>query len=220
MNHKYSTYTLVGMMFVIVGGYGFSALDSSDLDEICNMDSALLVRITGEWMCTNTAMLEDDLRFAINTIATKGASNQPEWKTFIGNTQALAFDANTMEQGFVAFQLGHGRLDNSTLEHHFHWAPSTNNSGDVVICLEFSCANIDYTFDVPTTTGCVVDTANGTYKHQMTPYIEMVNVLQASSMCNTRVFRNASDVRDTYPDDMFLLEYDIHQYLYNIGDVH
>ena len=52
MNHKYSTYTLVSLFFLLLIGFTFS-LDSSDLDELCNLNNHTLMRINGTWICAS-----------------------------------------------------------------------------------------------------------------------------------------------------------------------
>lgn len=51
MNHKNSTYLLIGIVFLMVTVYLISALSSDDIDTICNIDNNILYRYNGEWIC-------------------------------------------------------------------------------------------------------------------------------------------------------------------------
>jgi len=118
-----------------------------------------------------------------------------------------------MEQSFISFQLPHIRINSSDLLLHFHWSPAAStHTGNVTFCAEFTCTNINGIYQ-PTNISCIIDAADGTaYKHQMTDEIRVVNNLNYSAMCNFRLFRNASDARDTFDADAYLLEFDIHYY--------
>lgn len=56
MNHKYSTYTVLvllasaGIMFVM-------SIDSSDIDEVCDINERVLYRSNGEWQCAQITSL-------------------------------------------------------------------------------------------------------------------------------------------------------------------
>jgi hypothetical protein len=216
MKHEYSTITLLAILGIISVTFLVSAISSQDIDDVCAIDGDILTRVNGEWVCSSTYYIEEDLRFPVTSIKTKGASNVPEYDTFIPNTNALAFDDSTMEQGFITMQLPHGRIDNTDLESHFHWSPSDNLAGDVIWCLEITCANIGDTFP-STSTVCTTDTADGINKHQMTDYLTLSNSLGISAICQARIYRDASNVLDTYPSDAFLHEFDIHYQANNIG---
>lgn len=51
MNHKYSSYVLVIFVMVLIAGFAISDLDTNDLDDMCNNNSAYLKRTNGAWGC-------------------------------------------------------------------------------------------------------------------------------------------------------------------------
>lgn len=215
--HRYSTYTLCLFIVLLAIGFVFALTESEDFDEVCNKDGSMFIRQDGLWQCTEDAETEEDLRFPATTLKLIGSNNLPVYSPFIGDTYAYIFDPSTMNQMFATAQLPHGRKNASDLEAHFHWSPSDGLSGDVVWCLETTCANIDQTFP-STVYGCVNQTAEGLNMHQMTQPIVLSNTLGISAMCQIRIFRNATDVKDDYANGAFLHEFDIHYKSINIGE--
>jgi hypothetical protein len=53
MDHKYSTYVIIGCMVLIGIVYLISAFASEDLDQICNTNNSTLYRLGGVWICGN-----------------------------------------------------------------------------------------------------------------------------------------------------------------------
>lgn len=51
MKHKYSTYTLILLAGIFIISIIGQSLDSADLNDLCNTDNSILVRITGVWSC-------------------------------------------------------------------------------------------------------------------------------------------------------------------------
>jgi len=152
----------------------------------------------------------EDLRFPVTSIKVLGSSNLPKWNTLIGGVLALEFSPTKMEQAYAIAQMPHARTSNSLLTPHFHWTYTPPKSfGDVVWCMEYSCANIDDVF--PNTDSlCVVDAAINPLVHHITDMINITNTLNEGAICSIRIFRNASSPLDTLPVGALLLEYDIH----------
>jgi hypothetical protein len=90
----------------------------------------------------------------------------------------------------------------------------------VVWCIEYTQAKIGGIFG-NTTQACTVDYFEATLEntHFMTDPIitDGSDLGEASGMLSIRVFRNATDDRDTYPQEAYLLEYDIHYYVDKLG---
>ena len=153
---------------------------------------------------------DEDLRFPVSAIKVTGSSNLPSFGSFIGKTQILYFSPSSIEQAFVTAQFPHAKIDNSTIMPHFHWTfVDEQASGDVVWCMEYTCANIDFIFPL-TNISCVIDTAQAPLQHHITDMIHIKNTFNLSAMCAIRIFRNATNPLDTFNADAGLLEYDIH----------
>lgn len=163
--------------------------------------------------------VEDDLRFPVENIKTTGASNVPDYSVFLNNTYTLRFDSGTDEQGFITIQLPHSYQAGTNIDAHFHWTPTTTDTGNVTWCIEYTWANIDSTFG-GTSIQCSSDPADGTaFKHQMTPQIELDGTGKGlSSMIVARIYRDANAGSDTYAADAALLEFDIHYIKNKMGE--
>lgn len=152
----------------------------------------------------------EDLRFPANIFKVVGSSNVPDYEQMNGTgLYAYAFSPTTVEQLFLSFQFPHERTPMSTVYPHVHWSHLTNNTGTVVWCADYSCANIGETF-YNTRTGCILSNASTSKKHIMTDMLVLPSNLTSSAMCLFKIYRNATDLRDTFPDDAFFLEFDIH----------
>lgn len=53
MNHKYSTYAIVFILFIFGIGIAMGFLESSDLDDVCSVDNSIFYRSSGTWACGN-----------------------------------------------------------------------------------------------------------------------------------------------------------------------
>lgn len=157
--------------------------------------------------------VEDDLFFPADIIQVKGSSNIPSTGLY-----TLDFDDDTMEQVFVTYQLPHTRAYGTNMEPHFHWQSELNNTGNVVWCMEYSGANISGMF-TPWETKCTVSASLGDSRyHVMSPEIVIPNAtFTASAMGKLRLFRNATDTRDTLVGDAKLLQFDVHIYKDKLG---
>lgn len=156
----------------------------------------------------------DDLRFPASVVNTQGVSNIPG-----RNVNGFFFDDNTLEQLYIIAQLPHSRKPDSNITAHFHWNTADNTAGDVVWCIEYSWANINDVFDSPKTY-CIVDSSElNSNKHLMTSQLWLDGTNKTpSSIIRARLYRNATDVRDTYAADANLMEFDFHYMIDRLGE--
>ena len=135
----------------------------------------------------------------------------------------MAFSASTEEEVYFAVQMPHQWKEETDLHPHVHWAKSDTNAGDVTWGMEFTKQEIHATF--PNTTIITASTphggasAQGDHKHSLTELgtIDMTGFDSVSSMLVCRVFRDATNVLDTYTSDAFLLEIDFHYEIDSLG---
>lgn len=71
VNHKFSTYVLIGCMLLIGVVYLISAFASEDLDQICDTNNSTLFRLGGVWICGN-------LTYAFNGTNGINGTNAPQ----------------------------------------------------------------------------------------------------------------------------------------------
>jgi hypothetical protein len=216
MKHEYSTYALLILGCVLFVSI-LTAIDSGDMDLLCNNDGSMLVRKNGAWICTTNANLEEDLRMPSNVLAVRGA-NTPTWTAYNNGLEALAFSPTIMKEVWSNTQMPHGRKENTTLGLHFHWMPATTNVGGVVWCVEYACANIEVEMPA-STTSCVVQSSDGVaLKHKYSPSVNVTNTLKYSAICDFRLYRNATDSRDTFTGNAYLAQFDVHYVALSIGE--
>jgi len=172
------------------------------------------VKIRGNLTLDNP--VEEDLRFPASVIKVTGASNIPGWDA---TNYGYDFDASTMEQAYFIAQFPHSRKSGTNVDTHFHWQTADANAGDVVWCIEYTWANINGQFGA-VSYECNVDSATGdATQHLMTPQGEISGSgFGSSSIMKGRLFRNATDPRDTYANDALLLEFDIHYKVDKLGE--
>lgn len=97
MNHKYSTYALIGIGILFIIVFFVLALDSSDLDDICSQNNMSLIRINDVWTCgnivnsttiyinnTNTIYINDT-----NTIYINETANLSDYVPYVNATQNI-----------------------------------------------------------------------------------------------------------------------------------
>jgi hypothetical protein len=155
----------------------------------------------------------DDLQVSASTTSRLGTTD-PDWVALSAGVYALAFDGAGIRNEEVMFQaqMPHTWREGSTIYPHVHWAPSTNDAGNVRWCLEIAIANKNETLTAAAA-DCVDMTSSGVaFRHQwdnLTPITMSGKTI--SAMLVGRLYRNGSSANDTYDGkDAFLLEVDFH----------
>lgn len=99
---------------------------------------------------------------------------------------------------------------------HIHWTPSTVNAGNVGWSLEYSEANIDDIFPLTTIDNKAFACGTTLYKHQVDEFDPIIKSDRSlSAMFKARVFRSSTG--DTYNDNAFLHEFDLHYEIAMLG---
>jgi len=161
---------------------------------------------------TLATAVEDDLFFPTNVMRVAGAK-QPEQDLY-----TLNFDDTTEEEVYITFQLPHARKIGSDMEPHFHWETEDNTAGNVVWCMEFSNANIGGNFSTFQTRCVISASTENNNIHIMSPEIYIPNVtLGASAMGKIRLYRDSTNISDTYGADAKLIQFDIHIKIDKLG---
>ncbi len=162
------------------------------------------IRLEGE------ATVWDDLRFPAQSVRLKSLK-EPEWRTFLGNTDTLQFKKDAENTAVFQVQFPHAWKQGSALRPHIHWAPMDTDTGSVIWYLEYTMANINGTFG-ETTTISVTDAADGTaYKHQLCEFSPIVMTgMTFSSMMICSLYRDGGEGADDYDEWASLLEMDFH----------
>jgi hypothetical protein len=196
------------------------------LDELSDVDGSTptVSRQPLTWDQTNSYWTKsgtwfDDLR--IEPTARGTGPKIPSYSSMIGGIYAYEFDdtvlASEKEINFK-MQLPYGWKTASAIHLHLHWvAKSTTSAGQKVRWgLEYTKANINGVFGA-TTTIYATDPVNppSTTPTAMTHYLtEFADIDMStgtiSNLILGRIFRNSSDVLDTYTDSAYLIGIDAH----------
>jgi hypothetical protein len=147
----------------------------------------------------------------------KGA-NAPDLAEFRGGLFLNAFAGTgvTVEQGFFTLHILHGIKAGTTPTFHVHWAHNqASPSGDVKWQLDYSMAK-GYgvsTFPAPTSL-FTTRPALAQYVHDISDDDDMplasITELEPDTVILGRIYRDPADAADTFENDAFLIQIDMH----------
>ena len=134
-----------------------------------------------------------------------------------------AFDgAATPEQAFFTLHLLHDIRPESTPTFHIHWTHNNGTpSGDVKWSVDYTFAR-GYGVDAfgATSTLTTTQTAGAQYTHHITPDDDMpvtLTNLEPDMLLICRIYRDPTDAADTFADDAFLIQIDMHYEMWQIA---
>jgi len=144
-------------------------------------------------------------------------ANAPTWAAWNGgNMDALSFSAGTMNEVWITFHPNHDVIEGENFYPHIHWMPNTTSTGVVRWGIEYAIAkgHNQAAFNPTTTTIYLEDTisADSQYEHRIIEAsdAQAIPMPEVDSLILMRVFRDAADAADTFPDAVFGLTVDIH----------
>ncbi len=155
-----------------------------------------------------------------DVVVRAGSPNAPGINPLRDGIYAYAFDADTMNECFSNFHLGHDYVPGSMVFPHVHWSPNTTSTGTVRWGVEYTWARrADSTGQVsfPATSTLYIETtiaSNSQYYHMVNESPDGAGIpgstMEVDSIILCRFFRDAAHVNDTFPDPVFLLSVDLH----------
>jgi len=149
--------------------------------------------------------LYDDIDFEGITLAT--GNSAPDLINFYGqgNIIGRSFDGgSTLEQLYGGGELLHFYKENGDVSFHVHWMPSTATAGTVKWFLEYTWYNMESLPQQPiVNTISVLDQAGGVaWFPRVVAFPDISGQgKKTGSHFRFRIYRNPSDVEDTYPND-------------------
>lgn len=163
----------------------------------------------GTLVATGSATTWNDINFSGSAL--KPGSSSPTWATVLGGLQGWTFDAAAVEELQGCEEVLHDYKEGSDIIVHIHWRPTTTNTGTVRWGLEYSWTNIGATA-TSTSTIYVEQASTGVVgRHQIIPFPTIAGTGQKiGSMFQCRLFRDASNVADTYTGEAFMAQFGIH----------
>jgi len=177
---------------------------------------------TISWLQDSGEGYWDDIRVPLEAVKT-GGSKQPEYKKITDDgagsngVNAYFFDAVAEEEVYFSVQIPHTWREETPLKPHLHFTVPTNGTAGqrVKWGFEYALCCVGDTFTTTTTTFTTtiapVDSDMVAKKHYIAglPDIDTTGCT-ISSMILCRLFRDTTDVEDTYPDEVALMEFDFH----------
>lgn len=170
---------------------------------------------------TDTQVKYKDINFD-PTIVTNpsGAPDLVTWKGS-GNFIVVAFDGGgSTEQVQGVRELQHDYKEGTDLSLHVHWAPSTTGVGNVKWQIEYEIIRRDEASPVVSGTLSIVDSADGIAWQETIASVGNIDGtnLKIGDQIALRLFRNPSDIEDTYSNDAVIaFTYGIHYQVDDFG---
>lgn len=156
----------------------------------------------------------EDCRVAVNNVKVPATKN-PDWVAYKGGL-LLSFGAEAVEANeeevYFMIQLPHAIKEGSTIKPHVHWIAKADEATKIVRWgMTYSFANIDADFPAETAIYINGETNNDADKHLVAYFPDIpLPTMKISGMLIIKFFRNSSSASDTYTDEAYLLEFDVH----------
>jgi hypothetical protein len=134
-------------------------------------------------------------------------------------------DNEGLEAMSFVVQLPHSWKEGTTIYPHIHWLPKASESGNVEWNLDYSWQNYDaatpLAFPAYTTSTVVISGPFVANTHRITSLTGGTGLdgttKKISSVLICRIWRNSSNVADSYRDDAGLLSLDFHFQIDTVG---
>lgn len=171
--------------------------------------------------------------YTVSGLAVKNTdANSPDLETFVGNIQQMAFDATTNQYAYFTIHILHDIKKGTAPTFHVHWSHKiasgsyTPDTQKVVWEIEYAIAR-GYgagTFGTTRTLTAAAMFAGAQYEHHITPddmsmHADDVAILEPDCVIIGRLQRKANDANDTFANDAFLLQIDMHYEVGQFGTV-
>jgi hypothetical protein len=156
----------------------------------------------------------NDITADLSTGKIAGA-NVPTWSQFRNGIKAYEFSASSMKEIWIAFHINHNYADGTKVYPHVHWAPHTTSTGVVRWGFEYTVQKGHDQDAFPASTTVYVNhtvASNKQYQHIISEIsdADAFDAFEADALILLRIFRDAGDSADTFPDTVFAFETDIH----------
>ena len=174
--------------------------------------------VDGNFTQINTK-IADGWKDLVCGMDTRSGSTAPTLTLFRDGIYLWGFDPGNMNEAFANAHIGHDYKVGTMLYPHIHWTTNTTNTGTVRWGYEYTWArrhdSTGQTHFPASTTIYVEQPLDGdAYGHYVAEMAEGTGIPAATIEVDTiilfRIFRDASHVNDTFPDDVFGFTFDLH----------
>lgn len=181
----------------------------------------------------NNTEFEDDGTLKLNGMATvwndinlpaanlKPGATPPTWGPFFvsGGVEGYLFSPTVEDMLHTSSEIIHGYKEGTDIQVHVHWMPVTSNVGVVRWGLEYVWVNNDGAIASTPTTIYKETTSVGTaWAHQRSDFPMIIGTGKTiGSAIIMRVFRDATNINDTFTGDAAMIQIGIHYEIDTIG---
>jgi len=200
--------------------------DTINLGGSANPGSHLSIEPDGTLVMKGQSTVFNDL-MVFPDATSKGGSNSPVWTLFKNDgassnpSQGVflwMFSATSEQEIYFSVQIPHSYKVGTSLYPHVHWTTSTGtpSGSNVVWGLEYTVMKIGGNFGNTTSISSntvipPIGTPTGTTQHLITAFSAIPgNGIEISTILVCRLYRAATDSRDTFGNAVGLLGFDIH----------
>jgi len=165
----------------------------------------------GTLKMNGAATVFNDINLSANALGT-GASSPSKAAIASTTIRTYAFNGTaTADELHGSFEIPHSYKEGSNLSFHVHWMPTTAGAGDVKWQLEYFWINEGGTASTSDTVS-ITTTAGGTaWVEKISTFADISGASKTSQgRFAFRIFRDPSDVADTYGDSAALLDVGVH----------
>jgi len=199
------------------GGFVFKNQDQSVYFGDKENGNYTRIEADGTIVFVGSAGVWDDIR--IETSNLRSGGTPPSYAAMPDGIYGVRFDDASVEEVYGNFELPHGYKENSNLEVHIHWMPSTNNTGNSNVQFLYNCAGMNGNFASTATTLSSFAKGSGDIQRHQYSQIGYINGAgkKVSDMCKFTYKRNGTASDDTGTFDMWMFDIDIHYQIDKVG---
>jgi len=195
---------------------------STTLEMICSREELQLkngmgLAVSGDTSMANVAitgnltlpLLEDDL---VCTITPRTGGNMAS-AVEINSTGVYGYEfpSNILKEVSFQVQLSHKWKEGSNVVPHFHWCPSTTNTGNAIFNLDYWVVNAGEIITGTTTLTKTTTPSGNAFQHTLTSFGSVAMTGKtASCIFGGRLYRNPTAVGDDFTGTAIILGVDIH----------
>lgn len=164
-----------------------------------NDSQELWVTQPGKWSSCSVSSLS----------MTKNGINDPVLSTFSSGLFSYLFVNGSDKELFFNIIIPNQYQEGTDIYPVIHYAPSTNTGGDIVWSIEYFWSNPGDTISSTTTISETSPVPTVTNEHSIVEFTPISGTLKKiNSILSCRIFRNGTNINDTYSDGAFLLYVD------------
>jgi len=191
-----------------VGSFKFPAIETDSItsNAIVPADINITTGIN-KTLVLDTPVYEDIIISAYNL---RPGSTPPIYQAFVGSIFGVAFVDGQEDIVYGSFEIPHSYKENTELEVHLHWSPSTANTGECVFNMVYTIADMGGTFSAEQPITFAQNGSGIINKHQYITGSVKINGGSIGQIVCFALRRNAGVGGDSFVGNAFLHNVGVH----------